>query len=182
MANQFSYQVLKDDTQHAVIKLTGSFDGSGQEDNVKKIVANTLYGALATNGFPIANVFGGSANTPLSYHGLYVNRVWYDIPSLTCDVQLYWANTDVGVTANAGVPLLLLQGNGEYDGNGNWITIKNPNVTANNNGDISLTTRGMVANSSYTIILELRKENAQYQRGQFNDPAAFNYPPFSLRP
>lgn len=182
MANQFSYQVLKDDTQHAVIKLTGSFDGSGQEDNVKKIVANTLYGALATNGFPIANVFGGSANTPLSYHGLYVNRVWYDIPSLTCDVQLYWANTDVGVTANAGVPLLLLQGNGEYDGNGNWITIKNPSVTANNNGDISLTTRGMVANSSYTIILELRKENAQYQRGQFNDPAAFNYPPFSLRP
>jgi len=182
MANQFSYQVLKDDTQHAVIKLTGAFDGSGQEDNVKKIVANTLYGALATNGFPIANVFGGSANTPLSYHGLYVNRVWYDIPSLTCDVQLYWANTDVGVTANAGVPLLLLQGNGEYDGNGNWITIKNPSVTANNNGDISLTTRGMVANSSYTIILELRKENAQYQRGQFNDPAAFNYPPFSLRP
>lgn len=182
MANQFSYQVLKDDTQHAVIKLTGAFDGSGQEDNVKKIVANTLYGALATNGFPIANVYGGSANTPLSYHGLYVNRVWYDIPSLTCDVQLYWANTDVGVTANAGVPLLLLQGNGEYDGNGNWITIKNPSVTANNNGDISLTTRGMVANSSYTIILELRKENAQYQRGQFNDPAAFNYPPFSLRP
>jgi len=30
MANRFSYQVLKDDTQTAVIKLTGAFDGSGQ--------------------------------------------------------------------------------------------------------------------------------------------------------
>lgn len=27
MANRFSYQVLKDDTQTAVIKLTGAFDG-----------------------------------------------------------------------------------------------------------------------------------------------------------
>jgi hypothetical protein len=36
---------------------------------------------------------------------------------------------------------------------------------------------------SYTIILELRKDNAHYQRGQFNDPAAFNYGPnFTLRP
>jgi len=48
MANRFSYQVLKDDTQTAVIKLTGAFDGSGQESNVARIQANTLYGALAT--------------------------------------------------------------------------------------------------------------------------------------
>lgn len=182
MANQYSYQVLKDDTQHAVIKITGAFDGSGQEDNVKRIVANSLYGALATNGFPIANVYGGSANTPLSYHGLYLNRAWYDVDTAVGDVQLYWANTDVGVTANAGIPIIFLQGNGEYDGAGNWITIKNPTVTANNNGDIAICTRGQQANASYTIILELRKDNAHYQRGQFNDPAAFNYPPYGLRP
>lgn len=182
MANQYSYQVLKDDTQHAVIKISANFDGTGQEDNVKRIVANSLYGALATNGFPIANVYGGAANTPLSYHSLTVNRVWYDTPSLNSSIELYWANTDVGVTANAGVPLLSLQGNGEYDGNGNWITIRNPTVTANNNGDVAITTRGQTANNSYTIILELRKDNAHYQRGQFNDPAAFNYPPYGLRP
>lgn len=182
MANQYSYQVLKDDTQHAVIKISAVFDGTGQEDNVKRIVANSLYGALATNGFPIANVYGGAANTPLSYHGLTVNRVWYDTPSLNSSTELYWANTDVGVTANAGVPLLSMQGNGEYDGNGNWITIRNTSVTANNNGDIAIMTRGQTANNAYTIILELRKDNAHYQRGQFNDPAAFNYPPFGLRP
>jgi hypothetical protein len=40
----------------------------------------------------------------------------------------------------------------------------------------------MVANDSYTMVIELRKNNAHYQRGQFNDPAAFNYPPYGLKP
>jgi hypothetical protein len=183
MANSYSYQVLKDDTQHAVVKLTGTFDGSSQEDSIARIAANSLYGALATNGFPVANVWGGAANTALPYYGLMVNRIWYDTPK-EGDVQLYWrANNNVGVSATTGTPLMFIQSNGEYDGNGNWITIKNPSVTANTNGDISVYTRGQVANSSYTIILELRKDNEYYQRGQFNDPAAFNYGPnFSLRP
>ena len=50
------------------------------------------------------------------------------------------------------------------------------------NGDIGIRTRGMVANTSYTIIMELRKDNAYYQRGQFNEPAAFNYPPYGVKP
>lgn len=180
MANQYSYQVLKDDTQHAVIKLTGWFDGTAQEENTARVVANTLYGALATNGFPVANVHGGAANTPLSYHGLAINRIWYDT-AVGAAVELYWANT-IAATANAGTPIVFLQGNGEYDGEGNWLTIKNPTVDANNNGDIAISTRGQGANSTYTVILELRKDNAHYQRGQFNDPAAFNYGPYGLRP
>lgn len=184
MANRYSYQVLKDDTQHAVIKLTGEFDGTGQETNIARVAANSLYGALATNGFPVANVWGGSANTTLPYYGLTINRIWYDSDTATGDVQLFWrANNQIGSAANNGVPIMFLQGNGEYDGNGNWITIKNPSVDANTNGDISLVTRGQVANASYTIVMELRKDNAYYQRGQFNDPAAFNYGPnYSLRP
>lgn len=181
MANRFSYQILKDDTQTVVIKLTGAFDGSGQESNVARIQANTLYGALATNGFPVANIHGGAANTTLSYYGLTVNRCWYDTDTGSGSVELYWRDTTSGSPEN-GVPLLFLQGNGEYDGAGNWITIKNPTVTANNNGDIAIVTKGQVANATYTIILELRKDNAQYQRGQFNDPAAFNYGAYSLKP
>jgi hypothetical protein len=184
MANKYSYQVLKDDTQHAVIKLTANFDdGVEQEDNIHRIQANTLYGALATNGYPVANVWGGAANTPLDYYGLTLNRLWYDTDTSSGSVELYWANT-ASATAEDGVPIIFMQGNGEYDGNGNWITIKNPTVDANNNnGDIAVHTRGQVANASYTLILELRKDNAYYQRGQFNDPAAFNYgPDYSLRP
>ena len=172
MANRFSYQVLKDDTQHAVIKITGEFDGSGQENNVSRIQANTLYGALNT-----ANTLLSGSGTAKSYYGLTLHRLWYDVDTAG-DVQLFWRNT-ASSDAGDGTPIMFMQGNGEYDGNGNWITIKNPAVTANNNGDIAIRTRGQQANASYTIVIELRKDNAHYQRGQFNDPAAFNYGDYS---
>jgi hypothetical protein len=177
MANVYGINVLKDDTQHAVIKLTAKFDGTGQESNTARIVANTLSGALATNGYLVANTQGGSANTTLPYYGLSIYRLWYDCTSsATGDVELYW-------TATASNTAFMLNGNGEYDGAGNWITIPNPTAgAAGSNGNIGITTRGMVANDSYTIIVELRKDNAHYQRGQFNDPAAFNYGNFGLRP
>ena len=176
MSNTYTYQTIKDTTEHAVIKLTGKFDGTGQENDHFRVIANSLYGALATNGYPVANVYGGAANTTLPYYGLSLHRLWYDCSS-TGDVEIYWH-------ADTPVPLLFLNGNGEYDGAGNWVTIPNAaKDTANCKGDILVTTRGMVANDSYTLIMELRKDNAHYQRGQFNDPAAFNYGPnFSLRP
>jgi hypothetical protein len=173
MSNSFTYQVMKDTTEHAVIKLTGSFDGTGQEANAVRIQANTLYGALDSSK---ANLLSSSANTgALSFYGLSVYRVWYDC-STDGDVQLYW-------NAATPIPLMYLNGNGEYDSAGNWITISNNSKgTTGSKGDIGVVTRGMVANSSYTIILELRKDNEHYQRGQMNDPAAFNYPPYSIRP
>jgi len=172
MPNVFSYQVIKDTTEHAVIKLTGKFDGSGQEKNHARIAANSLYGALNANATPGLLSQGGS---PLPYYGLNLNRLWYDCGS-TGDVELYWH-------ADTTVPLVYLNGNGEYDGAGNWVTIpNNAKGTANCNGDIAVITRGMVANDSYTLIAEFRKENEYYQRGQFNDPAAFNYGNYSTRP
>ena len=50
------------------------------------------------------------------------------------------------------------------------------------NGDLGVATQGATANSSYTLIVSVRKNNAQYQRGQLNDPAAFNYGPYGLQP
>ncbi len=164
-----SIQILKDTTQHAVIKLTGLFDGTSQEANTSRIVANGLYGAMATNGYPVANVYGGSANTPLSYYGLTVFRAWGVNSSINGSVELAWQ----GDTPKT---IMYVSGSTDYDGYANWLTIPNNAAgTANCRGDISVTTRGMSANDAYTIILELRKDNTMYQRGQFNDPAAFNY-------
>lgn len=178
MANAFTYQVLKDTTEHTVIKLTGKFDGTGQEDNAHRIQANTLYGALNANTVPGLLSGGGS---PLNYYGLTINRVWYDcVNPQAADVELYWTQTqDSGNTVTA----FLMSGTYEYDGSGNFITINNAaqNMTGCN-GDLGLRTRGFQANNSYTIVLELRKQNQYYQRGQFNDPAAFNYPPYGVRP
>ena len=172
MANSFTYQVIKDTTEHVVIKLTASFDGSGQESNTSRIQANSLYGALNANATPGLLSSGGSA---LAYYGLALNRLWYDCGS-GGDVQLFWK-------ANTNIPLIIMNGNGEYDGMGNWTTIpNNAKGTAGCNGDIGVVTRGMAANDSYTMVVELRKENEYYQRGQFNDPAAFNYGNYSIDP
>lgn len=173
MSNVFTYQVIKDTTEHAVIKLTASFDGSGQESNAVRIQANTLSGALDSSK---ANLLSSTANTgPLSFYGLSVHRIWYDCAA-TGDVQLYW-------NANSPSTMVFLNGNGEYDGAGNWVTIPNTAAgTAGCKGDIGIVTRGMVANDSYTIIMELRKDNAQYQRGQITEPGAFNYGSAGVRP
>lgn len=170
MSNVYTYQVIKDTTEHVVIKLTASFDGTGQESNSARIQANTLYGALNTANTPLSA--GGTAK---SYYGLQLNRLWYDCAA-GGDVQLYW-------NATSTKPLFIMNGNGEFDGMGNWTTIPNNAAgTAGCNGDIGVVTRGMAANDSYTMVVELRKDNAHYQRGQFNDPAAFNYPPYGLTP
>lgn len=171
-----SIQVLKDTTEHAVIKLTGVFDGTSQESNVARIQANTLYGALATNGYPVANVWGGSANTVQSYYGLSVNRIWGINSSVNGSLELKWQ-------ADTQKTIAYICGTTDYNGFLNWVTIPNDAAgTANCNGDIAVTTRGMAANDAYTVVVELRKDNAYYQRGQFNDPAAFNYGNYGMRP
>lgn len=172
--SSFTYQVIKDTTEHVVIKLTGQFTDTTQESNVSRIAANTLYGALDSSK---ANLLSSTANTgPLGYYGLTVNRVWYNCPA-TGDVELFW-------NADTKKSILLLSGSGQYNDMNNWLTIPNNSKgTTGSLGDIGITTRGMTATSSYSIILELRKENEYYQRGQFNEPAAFNYgPKYSIRP
>ena len=175
MSNIYQYKVLKDTTEKAVIKLTGRFDGTGQEDNPHRISANSLYGALNANTVPGLLSDGGTA---LSYYGLAIHKLWYDcVNPNAADVELYWNATGTPNT------IFFISGTYEFDGNSNWITIENESKGLSGcNGDIGIRTRGMVANNSYTIILELRKDNSTYQRGQFNDPAAFNYPPYNLRP
>jgi len=184
MPNQFTYQVMKDTTEKAVIKFTGFFDGlSGDETNGARIQANTLSGAIATNGFLVANSLGGAANTALPYYGLTIERIWYTSNfSGTGHARLYWTS---GSAANTKTILGITgQTAASYNDAGNWISIPNNSAgTVGSNGDIGITTFGAnVANSTYNVIIELRKENQYYQRGQFNDPAAFNYGAYAMKP
>ena len=95
--NIFTYQVIKDTTEHAVIKLTGLFDGSGQESNTARIAANTLYGALNANTVPGLLSDGGTA---LPYYGLTINRIWYDTAS-TGSVELFWHQISGGFSCRS---------------------------------------------------------------------------------
>jgi len=174
MANLYTYQILRDTTEKTVIKLTANFDGTGQESNNARIQANTLYGALATNGFQVANTQGGAANTTLPFYNLSITRIGYNIASQQKGyVELYW-------TGSTSVPIINMDLSGEYSEDQGMVSI--PNNAVSPTGDIGIATIGLGANCAYTLFIELRKDNQQYQRGQFNDPGAFNFKPYNLKP
>jgi hypothetical protein len=193
MANKYTYQVLRDTTTDAVIKLTGTFDGTSNELNVSRISANTLSGALATNSFLVANTQGGAANTTLKYYDLQLTGLKYyvnfPVSSPLGSVELFWSgNNATGTAASAyanSATIFHLNESGEF-GLGEQLPaiMNNSGGTANTigNGDIGIQTQGATANAAYTLIISVRKNNTQYQRGQFNDPAAFNYPPYGVTP
>ena len=175
MANKYTFQTLSDTNQHTVIKLTGLFDGSTSESNNTRIQANTLNFALDTSK---ANLLSSSANTgALSYYGLSVDRVWYNSSAA---VELYWAST---ASANT-IMYIPAFGTGSFNGEGNWTTIpNNAQGQAGCIGDIGVKSVGTPAvNTSYDIIISLRKDNQHYSRGQLADPSAFNYDHYALKP
>lgn len=173
MANVYSYEVLRDTTEKTVIKLTAKFDGSGQEANNSRIQANTLYGALDANGVPLYTSLSVS-NTALPFYELSLTRVGYNIASKQQGyVEIFWYGTSPAT-------LVTLDLCGEYSEDQGMVALKN-NAT-NPTGDIGINTYGMSANCAYTLVLELRKNNQMYDRGQFRDPAAFNYKPYGLTP
>ena len=192
MPNKFTYQILRDTVTDSVIKLTGTFDGaSGQEANGSRISANTLYGALDANGVPLYTSLSVS-NTALSYYDLQLTGLKYYVNFSTTSplgsVEVYWngaGKTQAAQYANSAT-VFHLNDSGEFGLGEQLPSILNNSglgVAANvGNGDLGVATQGAAANSAYTLILAFRKNNAQYQRGQFNDPAAFNYGQYSLRP
>jgi hypothetical protein len=191
MANKFTYQVLRDTTTDAVIKLTGTFDGSsGNESNVSRISANTLSNALANNGLLLSTQ---NANTALPYYDLQLTGLKYyvnfPVSSPIGSVELFWSGNNTGTAASSyanSSTIFHLQGQGEF-GLGEQL----PSITNNSgtgaantvgNGDLGVATQGATANASYTLVVSVRKNNAMYQRGQLSDPAAFNYGQYSLKP
>ena len=183
MANKFTYQILRDTQTDAVIKLTGVFDSTIPESNGSRIVANTLYGALDSSK---ANLLSNTSNTgALSFYNLQLTGLKYYINFPTVNVggvEIYWngaGSNTYNQYANSAT-IFHLNSQGEFGLGEQLPSIVNNSV--NGNGDIGIQTSGGVANAAYTLIVTLRKDNAMYQRGQFNDPAAFNAPPYNLRP
>ena len=160
--------------------LTANFDGSGDENNPYRIQANTLYGALDANGVPLNSALSVS-NTALSYYGLSVSRIGYNIASQQKGyLELFWTN---GANTAQSVPIMNMDLCGQYSEEQGMVSIYN-NGAVDKTGDIGIRTFGLgyTANTAYTLFVELRKQNEYYQRGQFNDPAAFNYGSYSLKP
>jgi len=183
MANKFTYQVLRDTTTDCVIKLTGQFDGvSGNESNTSKIQANTLYGALDANNVPLYTSLSLS-NTAKPYYNLQLTSAQYFVSMSTASppgsIELFWTGAGANQSAQYAnsATIFYLNGNGEYGSQQNPAILNN---ASGGNGNLGINSYGATTNTAYTLILSFRKDNAYYQRGQFNDPAAFNYGSYSV--
>ena len=100
-----------------------------------------------------------------------------------CIRDRYWtgtANTLNPADTSNNSPIICAADIGNWDEHGSYANITNNAVGGN--GDIGIVTSGQIANCSYSFIIELRKNNYDYSRGQIEDPAAFNYGEYSIRP
>lgn len=138
MADTVTTTVLENGARRLVMSFTNVSDGTG-ENGVKKVDA-------ASASFAV-NV-GGVLYTPGTH--LKVVDVIYDIGAMK--LRLLWeanANTDFLVLAGFGQRRLL-------DGRGGFQGFINPKA-AGATGSILFTTVGAVANSTYSVILEMIK-------------------------
>lgn len=157
----FTYEKIIDTNKKSIIKLTGFFTDDINENNSSRIQASSLNGALDIYG-----EFLTPEKTPLPYYELSIYKCWYNI-DVNGYIILYWKN-------DVNTPILILNGSGEYNLNGSCIPIVN-SPENNSNGDIGIQSVSCINNNTYTIILELHKNNKYYNAGQLNDPNAFIY-------
>jgi hypothetical protein len=156
----FTYQILKDTNKIAIVKLNGIFTSSVNESNDSRVSANTLSGALNVYGFGLVN--GGDS---LPYYKFNINKIYYSI-SNGLTVELYYNSTNK-------TSIIELVGNGNY--NNDILYMEFSNYEVGTNGDIGLRTIGAANNGSYSIVLELHKDNLYYDSGKLAVPQDFNY-------
>lgn len=175
MANIFTEQRLVDTQDKAVIKLTGRFDSSTQDQNVRVDVSTLAY-ALNANSYIM------TSNThPKALYRTFVTAIMYDVNIANGYLAIQWQGAEGDPTGNTDMYVLhsgqhsLLVDDTRYTS-----TIPNPTVatdSANTNGDIIFRTVGAAANDSYSVVLVLKKDARDYDKGQTADPTAFNRGP-----
>jgi hypothetical protein len=139
------------------------FIGDGtQQANTTLIDVSTLANSLNANGYIMT-----SNTDPKSTYRTTIKRIWGNY-SGTGYVKLQWhgtSNGEIVVFGNGKVDI-------DFESRSDTAVITNPE--ANTSGDILISTSGVGSSNVFTIFVDLRKDNADYDAGQSRDPAAFN--------
>lgn len=169
MAIANSTQVLIDTTKRTVIKRVGILDSN--ENQTVMLDPRSLSGVLDANGALWTT--GNTLPSGFGANSLSIKRIIYNVDAEAGHLQLKWQGD---VSANDKTIVALGVGAGDTNPNDNLPVITNN--ASQPTGNITIQTVGTTANAAYTLIIELHKNGSYYQAGQFNDPAAFNYPPY----
>jgi hypothetical protein len=172
MAISNTTQILVDTNTRAVIKRVGVLDSD--ENQTVIIEPLKLFGALNANG---AYYQTGNTTVPgFANSAFTISRVLASIDAEVGHLQIQWQGT-AGGTATS-----LAYGVGFHDSNPQYQFPSITNSAVGPTGNLMIKTVGTTANAAYTLIIELHKNGAFYDRGQLTDPAAFNYGAYALKP
>jgi hypothetical protein len=174
MANSSTTQILLDTNTRAVIKRVCVFDASGGDEAQNVIIEPLkLFGALNANGAYYQT--GNTTPAGLANSAFTVSRVLGFVDAEVGHLQLQWQGT-------TGTATMLALGVGVVDTNPQYQFPVITNNAVGPTGNVMIKTVGTTANAAYTLIIELHKNGAYYDRGQLTDPAAFNYGAYALKP
>jgi hypothetical protein len=174
MATSNSIQTLVDTNTRTVIKRIGIFDTAGGDENETVIIEPLkLFGALNANGAYYQT--GNTTPAGLANSAFTISRVLIHVDAEVGHLQLKWQGTTASQT-------ILAAGVGTFDSNPQYQFPSIGNNAIGPTGNVTIKTVGTTANAAYTVIVELHKNGAFYDRGQLTDPAAFNYGAYALKP
>lgn len=163
--------LISDSSRFARYLLTANATTTVDESDIIKIVPSTLIGALNATG----HILAGNAN-PLPQYNVYITRITWSVttggtnPNAPSHVDLKWQQG--GGAGN--IILMGLDTSGSIDiGRGRNLEM----APLGNSGNIITSTEGFVAGSTYSIMIDLRKDFKHFDQGQWKDPVAFNFDP-----
>jgi hypothetical protein len=168
MANIVNSQILVDTSKRTLIRFFINSDGTtANNSNVLLLNASSLRGALNTNGY----IMTGNTN-PKSNYRLSIKRA-FGAAHANGFFRIKWqsdANSDI---------MIFPEGSFDYnfESMGDGAVIPQPTNEANVSGNILYGVHGAVVNDAFSLFLDLRKDNRDYDAGQTADPVAFNRGP-----
>jgi hypothetical protein len=169
MANLIREHRIIDNNKRTLVKYVFLSDGTGVA-NSTLLDASTLRFALNANSQIM------SSNThPRSSYGISIKRI-FGLGHLKNNgyVKIQWcseSNTEIVIFNDNNFDF-------NFEAMGDGATISCPDASPN--GDILYTTDGFTAGDTFTLFIDIRKNQSDYDQGQTADPAAFNRGNYSL--
>jgi len=170
MAIANSTQILIDTNKRTVIKRIGIIDS----DELETVIIDPRALAYALNANNLPYQTGNTVATGFANSAFTISRVIASVDSEVGHLQLKWQGGTSQTIYALGV--------GNIDTNPQYQLPAITNNAVGPTGNVTLKSVGTTTNAAYTVIIELHKNGQFYSAGQFQDPAAFNYPPYGVTP
>lgn len=169
MANVIKEQKLIDTQKRALLKYIFIGDGTTAQSNTVLVdVSNLAYSLNANGQIMVSNTHQKSV------YRTTIKRVFGQAKANGYAV-LQWH----GMNGLSNQEIVTISSGGfdyEFENLGGGAVMHNPNLSdsANTNGDIMISTVSPGVDDVFTIFVDLKKDNQDYDAGQTADPKSFN--------